>query len=109
MEVLDSASEVTANVLNVTFSNDFIRMIAFTVSSILFGYTLRPVPNWLTNLFDTSILFKYLIIVFVGVFKDYPIRKGNLVFVMISSAIIMLILEGFRKVDAMMAEKNKAN
>ncbi len=108
MNVLDTASEVSVNLVNTTFSNDFFRLLSLMIVGVFAGYTLRPVPNWLGNLFDSSILFKFLIIVVVGVTGNYPVSKSKLMNIVIASAIIMVIFEGLRRLEKVFEERNKS-
>jgi hypothetical protein len=105
--VLDTASEVSANVVNSTFSNDFFRLLSIMIVGVFAGYTLRPVPNWLGNLFDTSLLFKFLIILVVGVTGNYPVSKSKMIHIAISSAIILVLFEGLRRAESYMEKKEK--
>lgn len=106
MDYLSKTSELTSGVINKTFSNDFFRMLSFVIVSVFIGYTLQPVPKWLNNLFDKSIVLKFIVMLLVGITAVYPLDKSKTLNIVISSAIILLLFEGARYIDKFI-EKNK--
>jgi hypothetical protein len=85
--------------INKIFKNDFIRLFLLVLTGIYAGYTLQPVPKWLNNLFDTSQLFKFIIIMIIGITALYPIDKDKLFNITLMSIIILILFELFRKYD----------
>lgn len=62
----------STNILNYTLENIYLRYFTFTLSGIFLGYTLQPVPLWLNHLFNTSNIFKFIIIFLTIVSMFYP-------------------------------------
>jgi hypothetical protein len=87
------------NNLNYIFSNNFFRFLALLFASVFAGYILQPVPEWLNNLFNTSNLFKYFILVIVGIITVYPLDEAEIVYIFIGSAIILILFEFMRNFD----------
>lgn len=85
--------------LNFFFGNEFVRMFAFVLSSILAGYVLQPVPKWINNLFDTSHIFKFFILIFIGLGMSSQITLNNLVIILITATAISVLFEFMRYYD----------
>ena len=83
--------------INKIFNNDFIRLFCSILTGIYAGYTLQPVPHWLNTLFNKSQLFKFIIIMIIGITAVYPIDKNKLINITLSATIILMLFEFFRK------------
>jgi hypothetical protein len=66
---------------------------------MLGGNTIRPVPRLLTEIFEKSFLFKYIILVSIGCRIFYPVDKKKLLTIFISAFILLYLLEILRKYD----------
>jgi len=85
--------------INFMFSNDFYRLYLLILCSIYAGYTLQPVPKWLNNMFNTSNIFKFFILICIGITAVYPIDKNKLINISLSSFIILVLFDIFRTFD----------
>ena len=50
------------------------------------GYTLQPVPTWLNNIFNTSQVFKFIVLYLAGLVAVYPVSEENMKWVATSCA-----------------------
>jgi hypothetical protein len=82
--------------INYILSNDTLRTTLVILCSIFIGYTLRPIPNILDQLFNTSILFKFAIILLLGFSTLYPLNRSKMINVIIGAVIIMLFFHLLR-------------
>lgn len=91
---------------NISFANDFFRLFSIILTGVFAGYTLQPVPKWLHDLFDNSVLFKFLILLIIGLTGSYPIdsttKFTNVLFAVI---LVLAIFEGFRYYQARLDKK----
>lgn len=85
--------------LNHIFANNFFRFLALLFASVFAGYALQPVPQWLNDLFNVSNLFKYFILVIIGITTVYPLDEAEVVYIFIGSAVILILFEFMRKFD----------
>jgi hypothetical protein len=85
--------------INNIFSNDDYRVFLSLLLAILGSFVLRPIPTVLLNLFQNYILIKFILLVFIGFRILHPINKKKLINIVISSIIILFILEILRKYD----------
>lgn len=81
------------NGINDILSNKYMYTFFTLFSGIFLGYTLRPIPKWLNKIFDTSRMFKYFVIVIVGLTIMYPIDKTEFSAIIIMAVVILVILE----------------
>jgi hypothetical protein len=85
-------------------------MTVMLTCGVLAGYTLQPVPKWLSNLFNTSHVFKFLILFFAGVTAVYPLDGNELFLVFVCSISILFVFELLRYFDTKDDElKNNEN
>ena len=96
---IDSLFETCANLSNKSISNDFVRVTLLMLAGVLAGYTLQPVPKWINYYFDNSPVFKYLIILFIGLTAVYPLDKTKFTNVAVGSLIVLILFTVLRKVD----------
>ncbi len=82
--------------INVILSNKQMYAFFMLLSGIFLGYTLQPVPDWLNNIFNTSQLFKYIVIIIVGLTVAYPIDKTEFTAIIIMAAIILVMFKLMR-------------
>ena len=74
---------------------------------VLIGYTLYPVPPWLSELFNTSQLLKFIVLFMTGITAVYPVNGDELFLVFVCSALILLLFELLRQFNFNRLEKNK--
>jgi hypothetical protein len=91
--------DIIVDTINNTFSNDLFRLLLIILTGIFASYTLRPIPKWLDNLFNTSYILKFIIIIIIGILVVYPINKSKLINVILVSLIILILFEIFRNID----------
>jgi hypothetical protein len=103
--ILESGSELS----NKTISNDFVRVSLLMLAGVLAGYTLQPVPKWINYHFDNSPIFKYIIILFIGLTAFYPLDKTKFTNVAIGSLFILIIFMILRKIDDYYKPHEKKN
>lgn len=96
---VDSLLETGSNLSNKTISNDFVRVSFLMLAGVLAGYTLQPVPKWINYYFDNSPIFKYFIILFIGLTAVYPLDKTKFTNVAIGSLLVLILFAVLRKVD----------
>lgn len=94
--------------VNGALSNDFIRSFLIVVTGVFAGYTLQPVPEWLNNLFDTSHLFKFIVIMIIGMTVLYPLDTPKMASVVGVSALTLLVFFLARRFDEKPAAKSSA-
>ena len=87
------------DIINKIFKNNYLRMILLLISSVFMGYTLQPVPTWLNNLFDTSNILKFFILFISGSLVVYPLNYENIIYVTVSSILILVIFHILRKYE----------
>lgn len=104
---MNSLIEAPVQIVNTSFYYDFFRLFSLVISGVFAGYTLQPVPKWLNNLFDTSILFKYMVLVIIGITALYPVNGKKMIDILISSGIILLLFAGLRHIDKLIEDKKK--
>ncbi len=104
---LDYVVDQTSTVSNTLFANDFFRLASLITAGVFAGYTLQPVPRWLNRLFDTSVAFKFLVIVVIGITAVYPVNRTKFIHVVISAALILAIFEVMRGYDKPVVEAPK--
>lgn len=99
-----SASSTSFNIINTVLANDYWRAFLLTVVSVYAGYTLQPVPMKLNKLFDTSTIFKYVILLILLLTAFYPLDNNKVVLAIIVPIMILVFFEFLRKVDDMEGE-----
>jgi len=77
----------------------FIRVFLLVITGIFAGYTLQPVPTWLNNWFNTSVIFKFIVLVLIGAVALHPLDVNKLRMVLIVSAIILAVFFFARLAD----------
>ncbi len=87
------------NQFNNILSYNYIRIFLLIISGVFIGYTLQPVPTWLNNLFNTSIILKFLVLFIVGIVAVYPVNENNILWVFIGSVCTLYIFHLFRLYD----------
>jgi hypothetical protein len=75
--------------LNLVLSNDVLRLCLIIVTSTMIGYTLQPVPQWLSSLFDHNIVFKFIVVFLLGVVSMYPLSASKMWIILISSLLVV--------------------
>lgn len=85
--------------LNNTLANNYLRMFIMLICSVFIGYTLQPVPKWLSNLFDNSNLFKFVVLVAAGITAVYPLDGDELACIVIGAVVILMLFSLFRRVN----------
>ena len=83
--------------INQVFKNDNIRMFTIMITGVFAGYTLEYVPIRLNDLFQKSNLFKFLILLLIGVSNFYPVTKDKLLKIVVISILILFIFALIRR------------
>ena len=91
--------DIIVDTINDVFSNDLVRLFLIILTGIVAGYTLKPVPKWLDNLFNTSYILKFIIIQTFGILVVYPINKSKLINIILITLMILILFEIFRNID----------
>lgn len=86
---------------------EILRYIILIVSSVFMGYTLQPVPEWLNNLFNTSYILKFSIMVAAAMVALYPLDDNEVSYIFIGSFLSLLLFMIFRKVEAQYKREQK--
>jgi len=85
-----------SNAINSLLSNNSVRMTILLIASVFTGYTLYPIPAFLNDMFDTSIVFKYFILFFVLVASIYPLDQTKLILAIGVPVVILCFFEIMR-------------
>jgi len=88
-----------AELFNESFQNDYIRIGLTIITSVLAGYTLRPLPKNLDNLLTQSYMFKFIVLTLVGLLSIGKVNENNMFLVIIMVAVVLAIFEYFRQND----------
>lgn len=88
-----------AEIANTLFQSNTLRFFIFLLASICLGYVLQPVPVWLNTLFNNSDVFKYIILVTVGICATYPVDGAEIFNILVGSFIILALFKLFRTYD----------
>jgi hypothetical protein len=83
---------------NNILKNDYIRIFIMLITGVFAGYTLQPVPLWLSKFFDTSNLLKFIVLFLGGSVAAYPLTNHNILIISICSIIILTIFHLFRTI-----------
>jgi hypothetical protein len=94
-----NVKEFTHAFLNETLANNFVRMFIMLLCGVFIGYTLQPVPHWLSNLFDTSNLLKFSVLLFAGITAVYPLDGDEIYYIVFGSLFILILFNIFRNYD----------
>jgi len=86
-------------VLNETLQNDYMKIGLTIVTSVLAGYTLRPLPKNLENLLTQSYMFKFIVLTLVGLLSVGKVNENNLFLVVVIVAVILAVFEYLRQND----------
>lgn len=86
---------------------EIIRYMILIVSGVFAGYTLQPVPEWLNHLFDTSYVFKFAVIIAIGMVALYPLDDNEVNYIFIGSFLVLVMFMVFRKIDEQMKREKK--
>lgn len=87
-------------IINKVLDNIYLKTFLIILTGIYAGYTLQPVPKWLNNLFDTNIIFKFLIILIIGITMLHPLDSTKMTVVIVCAVLILGLFEGFRQVKS---------
>lgn len=100
MENIDIVSEPIAIASTKLMELNYVRVFSIILAGVFAGYTLQPVPNWLNNLFNTSIILKFVVLFFCGLGIIYGnINKNSILWIVVGSILILVMFEIFRKID----------
>ena len=89
-----------ANELNSILGQDFVKITLSLILGVFGGYTLNPVPPILKHLFETSLIFKFLILFLAGCVGAYPLKRRHLLIIPFCSALVLILFEMARKLPA---------
>jgi len=85
-------------IINKILENLYIKTFLIILTGIYAGYTLQPVPKWLNELFDTNLIFKFIIILIIGITMLHPLDMSKLMVVIVCAVLILGLFEGFRNI-----------
>lgn len=85
--------------LNALLSNNVVRLFVLAVASVYTGYTLYPVPDFLNKMFDTSVVFKYLILMLVLAASIFPLDESKTLLVLGIPVLVLCLFELMRKYE----------
>ena len=108
VNVVTPVVDTVINAQNVLLTNNYLRILILLVSGVFMGYTLYPVPKFMDKLFETSNIFKFIILFSAGLVAVYPVNKENILWVGLCSAGTLLLFHLFRKYEEY-KEKEKKN
>lgn len=80
------------NIVNITndiFDNPFLRMSVFLMTGVFIGYTFQPVPKKMSDLFDNSQIFKFIVLFCVGATSYHPINKQKLKEIVFGALVVL--------------------
>lgn len=88
--------ETLKNLINSLLNNKNMKMFIITITSVLAGYTLQRVPEWLNNLFNDSNLLKFIILFLILCTIYHPLTDEDIYYIIIISFFILFLFELFR-------------
>lgn len=94
-----SVLEPVVRLLNAFLHNDMFRLFVLAVASVYTGYTLYPVPKFLDDMFYTSNLFKYLILLLVLGASIYPLNDTKTYMIFVVPLLVLLFFQFLRNYE----------
>ena len=91
---------------NKLLENDYFRIFFLLITGVFIGYTLQPVPKWLNNLFDNSVIFKFIVLFIVGAVAVFPLDKYKTFKVALGAITVLFLFYLTRQIDVLI-EKRK--
>lgn len=88
--------DLVSNTLNLMLRNDFVRLLILAIMSVYTGYTLYPVPDFLNEIFNTSYVAKYLVLMLVLSASIYPLDSGKVILVLLVPLFVLLLFHFLR-------------
>ncbi len=70
-----------------------LRVFIILITSVWIGYTLQPVPTWANAVFDTSVLFKFLVLIMSGWAALHPLEGYTVIYIIGASMLILGLFE----------------
>ena len=83
-------------IINNSLSNEHFNLFAAILLTLLIGNTIKPVPPVLENLFNTSFLFNYVILVAFITRAFYPVTNQKLILILVFSFVLLYSLKILR-------------
>lgn len=94
---MSSTSSLLSEFTESSLSN--LRLSILILTGVLGGYTLLPLPRWLQYQFENSNIFKFIILVVIGVTALWPINGQKLQHIVATAVIILLFFHLLRTFD----------
>jgi Ca2+/Na+ antiporter len=94
---MSSTSSLLTEFTESSLSN--LRLSLLILTGVLGGYTLLPLPRWLQYQFENSNMFKFFILVIIGVTALWPINGQKLQHIVATAVIILLFFHLLRSFD----------
>lgn len=88
---IEKAEDLSLLALNNVLSIEPVRLFGLIFIGILSNSVMKPLPDWLKELFLTSYLFKFFIIFVGGLLLSYPVTFQNVKHSFIVSIVILFI------------------
>jgi hypothetical protein len=73
------------------------RTFLIMVTGVFAGYTLQPVPKWLSHMFDRSFLLKFMILFSWGCVILYPLSNTSIMIIFICTLLTLTLFEILRR------------
>jgi len=84
---------------NNILKNNYTRIAILIITGVFMGYTLQPVPTWLNNIFNTSHVFKFIILYLAGLVAVYPVSEENMKWVFFGTVLALTLFQIMRQFD----------
>jgi hypothetical protein len=84
---------------NNILKNNYTRIAILIITGVFMGYTLQPVPTWLNNIFNTSQVFKFIVLYLAGLVAVYPVSEENMKWVFFGTVLALTLFQVMRQFD----------
>lgn len=96
---MSSDNMVITRYANQVLKYDWLRYFLMILTAVLVGYTLQPVPEWLNNLFNNSVAFKFIVLLLMALVELYPLDDRKIILIIFGSIAAIVLFEVFRRFD----------
>jgi glycerol uptake facilitator-like aquaporin len=77
--------------INYLLDQQIIKITLALLSATFIGYTLKPVPAWLTELFNESVVFKGVILLIFALVVSHPLNNKKLLALLVGVPVVLII------------------
>lgn len=92
MSIVEKVEDVSLSVLNNVLSIEPVRLFGLIFIGILSNSVIKPLPEWLKEIYINSYLFKFVILFVGGLLLSYPVSFQNVKHSFIVSLVILFIV-----------------